>query len=45
MQETQSVDIDREDATLLRTLIALWSGLFAMGAGLYAAVVFFCWPK
>lgn len=37
-------DIDREDQALLRTLIYIWTGIFALGAALYTGVVLVCWP-
>lgn len=42
MNPSQPGDIDREDLGLLKAIVAIWSGLFAMGAGLYAAVAYFC---
>lgn len=36
--------VDREDQSLLRTLIYIWTGLFAIGAALYAVVVALSWP-
>lgn len=35
---------DQEDQSLLRTLIYIWTGLFALGAALYAVVVAVSWP-
>jgi len=44
MHQSEPVDINREDLALLRTLIFIWSGLFAVGVSLYSVVVFLCWP-
>lgn len=44
MHHSEPVDINQEDAALLRTLIVIWSGLFAVGTVLYAVVVCLCWP-
>lgn len=44
MHHSEPVDINQEDAALLRNLVAIWSGLFAVGAVLYAVVAYLCWP-
>jgi hypothetical protein len=44
MRDSEPLDINQEDVVLLRALIGIWSGLFAVGVVLYSAVVFICWP-
>lgn len=44
MNHSEPVDINQEDVVLLRTLVIIWSGLFAIGVSIYSVVVFLCWP-